>query len=538
MENGTQKGQLQRKMFVWLSIFVVLVATVMISLASIEINSLIDDAFSQSAMNTARAISALLDLNKLNRYYYTGEKDEYYENVRLNLKKVLEITSLDYAAVVAYEDNKITVIWDVSLDNDKEVADLGYMVPVSGAAASDVQTNVVETGVDSAVEFYNTQKDGQRVSVAVRATDEDFNGPVYLVCLDLSCASARLSFGRFWTFSVLMTMLVLLIGGTITYSIIQRGVIKPIVLMSKAAANIVNTTRNESFNSMSGLKISNDDEIGDLWRTMSKMENDLKQYTEELKTITAEKERIITELDTAKTIQASMLPSIFPPFPDRKEFSIYASTKTAREVGGDFYDFFFVNNNYLVLVVADVSGKGIPAALFMMTAKTLLRYESETTLSPRIIFEKVNRQLYENNKADMFVTAWIGIMNVKTGHVVAANAGHQYPVKRDRDSLFRMMSDKHGFVMAAFDDTVYQEYEFDIDEEGTLVLYTDGVTESINCQMQQFGVNGMLNALNRNPDDGPEGLIKRVNQELAEFAGQEQQYDDITLLVIKRNKME
>lgn len=541
MKKENQKGRLQRKILVWLSIFVVLVSTFMISLASVEINALIDDSFSQSAINTARAISVLLDREKMNKYYSTGVKDEYYENTRLNLKKALEMTSLEYASVVAYKDGMFTYIWDVGIDDNKKLADLGVTLPAEGNLSNSVQANMIEAGGESVVEFYNTRKDGRRISVVVKVTDEDDDAgdePLFLVSIDLSSASARIYFGHFWVFSVLVTMLILVIGGAITYSIIQRGVIKPVVKLSKAAANILSSTRSESFDSMSGLDIENDDEIGDLWRTMSQMEKDLKLYTEELTTITAEKERISTELDTATTIQASTLPSIFPPFPNRKEFSIYASMNPAREVGGDFYDFFLVDEDHLALVVADVSGKGIPAALFMMTAKTLLRYESEVTSSPKVILEKVNRQLYENNKADMFVTVWLGIMNVRTGHVVASNAGHQFPVIRDGKGPFRMMPDKHGFVMAAYDDIVYQEYEFNVEKEGALVLYTDGVTESINSRMQQFGINGMLSALNRVPDDGPEELIKRVNGEIAEFVGQEQQYDDITLMIIKRNKTE
>ena len=190
------------------------------------------------------------------------------------------------------------------------------------------------------------------------------------------------------------------------------------------------------------------------------------------------RQRIETELNVATQIQADMLPNIFPAFPERPEFDIYASMTPAKEVGGDFYDFFLVDNDRLAIVIADVSGKGVPAALFMVIAKTLLKNAVQMGLSPKEALEKVNNQLCENNEAEMFVTAWLGVYEISTGKLTAANAGHEYPAIRREGGQFELFQDPHGFVLAGMEGTRYQEYELEIGVGDTLFLYTDGVAEA------------------------------------------------------------
>ena len=178
------------------------------------------------------------------------------------------------------------------------------------------------------------------------------------------------------------------------------------------------------------IEMKTGDEIEDLGHSFNYMLEELEIYIDNLAKVTAEKERIGAELSVATQIQASMLPCIFPAFPDRPEFDVYATMQPAKEVGGDFYDFFLVDEDHLALVIADVSGKGVPAALFMVIAKTLLKNSAQTGASPKEILEKVNNQLCENNDAEMFVTVWIGILQISTGKIVCANAGHEYPAIR------------------------------------------------------------------------------------------------------------
>ena len=248
-----------------------------------------------------------------------------------------------------------------------------------------------------------------------------------------------------------------------------------------------------------------------------------------------EKERIGTELRVATQIQASMLPCLFPAFPEREEFDIYASMTPAKEVGGDFYDFFLVDDDHLALVIADVSGKGIPAALFMVTAKTMLKNAAQADLSPKAVLEQVNGQLCENNEAEMFVTVWFGIYEISTGKLTAANAGHEYPALRRSGGAFELVRDRHGFVLAGMEGSRYQEYEMQMQPGDALFVYTDGVTEATNGADVLYGTDHMLGALNRAPDVGPRELLRSVKTDVERFVGDAPQFDDITMLAIQRN---
>ena len=245
------------------------------------------------------------------------------------------------------------------------------------------------------------------------------------------------------------------------------------------------------------------------------------------------RQRIETELNVATQIQADMLPRIFPAFPEREEFDIYASMTPAKEVGGDFYDFFLVDDDHLALVIADVSGKGVPAALFMVIAKTLLKNAAQTGLSPKSVLEKVNNQLCENNEADMFVTAWLGVYEISTGKLTAANAGHEYPALRRVEGGFELVRDRHGFVLAGMENARYREYELTLEPGDALFVYTDGVAEATDASNTLYGTGRMLAALNARPG-GPEALLAAVRDDIDRFVGDAPQFDDITMLAIQR----
>ena len=248
----------------------------------------------------------------------------------------------------------------------------------------------------------------------------------------------------------------------------------------------------------------------------------------------AARQRIETELNVATQIQADMLPRIFPAFPERREFDIYASMTPAKEVGGDFYDFFLVDEDHLAMVIADVSGKGVPAALFMVIAKTLLKNAVQMGSSPRQALEKVNNQLCENNEAEMFVTVWLGVYEISTGHLTAANAGHEYPAIRRAGGRFELFKEPHGFVLAGMENARYREYELEIGVGDTLFLYTDGVTEATDGANTLYGTDRMLAALNRNCQLDPERLLHEVKADLDGFVGAAPQFDDITMLSLQR----
>jgi len=279
--------------------------------------------------------------------------------------------------------------------------------------------------------------------------------------------------------------------------------------------------------------IPNRDEIGLLAGSIDRMEEQIQSYMKDLTRITAEKERISTELSLATQIQAGMLPSIFPPFPNRREFALFASMDPAKEVGGDFYDFFLIDDDHLCIVMADVSGKGVPAALFMMASKIILASCAMLGRSAAEILTKTNEAVCSNNQQEMFVTVWLGILEISTGRLTAANAGHEYPALRRASGEFELYKDRHGLVIGAMDGARYKEYQLQLEPGDKLFVYTDGVPEATDGANRMFGAARMLQALNTARDAAPEEIVKTVRAAVDGFVRDAEQFDDITMLCME-----
>ena len=285
------------------------------------------------------------------------------------------------------------------------------------------------------------------------------------------------------------------------------------------------------------IKISSNDELGQLAQVYNKMKSDLKKSIEENANKRAEIERINAELNVATDIQASMLPSVFPPFPDRNEFDLCASMIPARHVGGDFYNFYFINRDNLAVVIADVLGKGVPAALFMVVTKTLIE-NCSFCKSPKTVFETVNKKLLRNNEAEMFVTAFMGFYNIPSGKFVYVNAGHNPPLLKKRGDDFKFLKTDPCFVLAWDEDAKYIENEVTLENGDVLYLYTDGVTEAMNRNLDLFTEERLVAALNHNRDASCRELLHAVKKEVDNFCGGAEQADDITMLALKIGKPE
>ncbi len=236
------------------------------------------------------------------------------------------------------------------------------------------------------------------------------------------------------------------------------------------------------------------------------------------------------DMSLAAIIQENILPKNFPYLPERTEFDLYASMTPAKEVGGDFYDFFMVDEDHLALVMADVSGKGIPAALFMMVSKSLIKSDILNGLSPSQALYDVNNQLCESNKAELFVTVWLAIIDVKTGEGVSANAGHEHPVIRGSNGKYELIKYKHSPAVATMENTRFRERSFKLDPGESIFVYTDGVPEANNDENELLGDERMLQALNKDPDATPEQVLNNVMESISEFTGDAKQFDDITML--------
>lgn len=280
-------------------------------------------------------------------------------------------------------------------------------------------------------------------------------------------------------------------------------------------------------------KLILNNEIGELATDVADLSRELDNYLEEIKKITSEKERIGVELNLASRIQHGMIPHVFPPFPDRDEFDIYASMDTAREVGGDFYDFFMIDEDHLGLVMADVSGKGIPAALFMMISKTVLENVAMLGGGAEEILGRTNDLLSSNNQVEMFVTVWVGILEISTGIITAANAGHEYPVLKKPDGEYELVKDKHGLVIGGMEGFEYESYEIKMEPGSKLFLHTDGIPEATDIDKNMFGIERMLDALNSKPDADPNEILEVVKQKIDEFVQDAEQFDDLTMMCVE-----
>lgn len=327
------------------------------------------------------------------------------------------------------------------------------------------------------------------------------------------------------------TLCVLLLTAVFILLLLNSIAVRPLVWIQKSV-------REYKENKDSGTvvayteKLHSRNEVGLLAKDISDMAVEIDRFTEEVSSLSAEKERISTELSIASKIQLQMLSTDFP---ERREFALAASVTPAREIGGDFYDFFYIDEDHLALVMGDVSGKGVPAALFMVAAILLIRNTAmaEHDHSPAMILNKVNEQLTKNNKEMMFVTVWLGILTISTGQVIQANAGHEDPALRRKDGEFVYLERKHGLVLGALKGTKYTEDVFALTPGDTLFIYTDGLPDASNGEGKRLGHERALESLNRFRDDPPGALLTHLHAEVDAYVGGAESFDDLTMMALR-----
>ncbi len=490
----------------------------------------LEDQLIQTAFNLAQTIAAEVDPESIDRYLKSGQEDDAYWETRDHIINIQESNHIVYAVVTKPTQEGFYYIYDT--DQSDEAFALGDFQEFYPGDFLDNKQNFLSGNIIEPI--ITDYEFGWLISALVPIKDESGIMHGY-VNVDLSMTEIKDMEQDFLIklAGILISLTLLLVVLLLTAT--RRILVTPINRLALATGDFVRRReREEGVNGILELPgLDTRDELGHLYRSIRKMEADIYAYIEDLTTVTAEKERIGAELDVAKHIQASMLPCIFPAFPDRTELDIYATMTPAKEVGGDFYDFFFVDEDKLALVMADVSGKGVPAALFMVIAKTLLKNVTQTGLSPKTVLEKVNNELCVNNEAEMFVTVWLGILEISTGRLTCANAGHEYPVIRRAMGDYELIKDKHGFVLAGMEGSRYKEYELQLEPGDRLFLYTDGVAEATNIHNELYGTNRMLVTLNRNKDESCEVLLRCLKDDIDAFVGEAPQFDDITMLSLE-----
>ena len=342
----------------------------------------------------------------------------------------------------------------------------------------------------------------------------------------MSVYQEKMSHSRTMANILLLVVMVLTLTGAL---VLGKRIVKPLNTITRRISEL--SEGNLEFKMEGAYKTG--DEVEELAQSFAAISHKTVEYMQKIVQVTAEKERIGTELALATQIQGAMLPHIFPAFPDRSEFDIFASMDPAKEVGGDFYDYFLIDNDHLGLVIADVSGKGVPAALFMMASKIILQSVAMMGHSPAEILARTNNAIYTNNEAEMFVTVWLGILELSTGKLTAANAGHEFPALRQPGAPFELYKDRHGFVIGGMENVRYKEYQIQMEPGSKIFVYTDGVAEATNAEKELFGTERMIEALNTDPDAAPQQILKNVRSSVDAFVEDAEQFDDLTMLCLE-----
>ena len=520
-----------------------LVLTIAISLFSYATSkSYLEEMYAERVMTNSNAIAAMLDVENVKTILAEGGDGtpEYKEMYDLfnQLKKDGDITYLslvvpDEDSVCFYIDAMVEEMGDDPANQLPYGSDILYVDAANPDDPADMEKYITiweryrdNKGIDTPLVTDNDY--GYNYTGVSVILDENGNAIAEIqYILDMSEVRAYLN-------SFLINMLLIsfaIIGITIILYIffVRKMVTKPVGKLTAFTQEITKTGTFENQH----IDIKTGDEIESLSQSFNFMLAELENYIANLSKVTAEKERIGAELDIAKHIQASMLPCIFPAFPERKEFDIYATMEPAKEVGGDFYDFFMVDDTHLAIVMADVSGKGVPAALFMVIGKTLIKDHTTPGRDLGKVFTEVNQLLCESNSEELFITAFEGVLDLVTGEFVYVNAGHEMPFICKAGGDFEPYKIRAGFVLAGMEGMKYRAGSTRLEPGDKIFQYTDGVTEATNLKNELYGMNRLGAILNKVKGGTPNDILPAIKKDIDEFVGDADQFDDITMLCLE-----
>ena len=467
--------------------------------------------------------------DKLEQYARDGLKSDEYKDTLIKLANLTENTDISFLYVIIpdmpdckYKTYVFNVV-NTKLRNKFNPYHAGYKEDTSDTSAARFKRLMEKGGLEMDSAMFSPSGARTRVSLAVR----DSSGKkVGVICVEKQMDTVTSVLKNYIRIDLLYAPIVSLLFFICFGAFISKKFVRPIVCITKEAKDFAS---HDAHFSDKLKRIHSDDEIETLARAIEKMGIDIQIYIKDLMRVTSEKERISAELSVASGIQAGMLPKNFSPYPDHPGIQLYASMLPAKEVGGDFYDFFWTGKDKLWLVMGDVSGKGVPAAMFMVIAKALIRNAATQDYEPSEICERVNNQLCKENEQGLFVTCWLGCVNLSTGLMKYANAAHNPPVLYDGQN-YKFLSEKSGIMLAAMEDSEYVEHEIQLKKGSRIFLYTDGVTEAQNKDHQLFGEDMLLGALAKNAALTAKEKIEAINADVERFAGGEPQADDITSL--------
>jgi sigma-B regulation protein RsbU (phosphoserine phosphatase) len=468
-------------------------------------------------------------------YWVKNEPDEEWEDTNKKLDTLTNTSDLAYiyVSVISPDYKQRTYVFDtvnkLSLEAGSKVIPFGTVSSLENKDEEYINNLklVIEEGKNYTSFTYKDEGGHVTTAIPLFGTDGKVTAIMSIVKPMNEIKEHRKNFLRSIIISAtILTLLFIALYALLLYF----GIIRPIVFITHETSHFA-----EHHGELTGIlkKIRNRDEIGKLAKAVEKMSRDMNKYIEDLTHATAEKERLGAELNVARQIQAEMLPRVFPPYKNHPELELYASMTPAKEVGGDFYDFYLLDDDHFAMVVGDVSGKGVPAALFMVITKTLLKDTAEHEYNPAKIFEHVNKILCEGNESGLFVTCWMGILTLSTGELNFANAGHNAPIIKNGGEI-KYLSTKPNLMLAAMDGIPYTNNTLKLTKGDRLFIYSDGITEATNDYNELYGEERLLSVLKSVQNNGisSRDLLDIVRNDLNDFVLDAPQFDDITMLAM------
>ncbi len=532
---------LRMKLLLAIALLVLVLSTVVVCVSYFTYRNTMNEHYETLGENIARTAISLMDEEQMrmfkNGVFEGGEavmQTAEYRNVLSLLKDIKNSNDVLYLYMIYPTEQGSYFLFDT--DESEESCPYGFFMEYYEGSFDSIVGDLVAGNRVPAV--ISDEEYGWIISISYpyKSSDGELLG---YVCADIPMDNVVRDRQNY-----LLTTLLLLAGVTAAFAVLYYILfnyvfVRPIKRMAGAAAEFVSGGQDGEFSSsIASLSVRSHDELRLLCNSMKTMEQNIREYVNNLREVTSEKERIGAELDVARHIQSSMLPCIFPAFPERREFDIYATMTPAKEVGGDFYDFFMVDERHLAIVMADVSGKGVPAALFMVIGKTLIKDHTTPGRDLGEVFGEVNRLLCESNSEGLFITAFEGVLDLFTGEFRFVNAGHEMPFI-GRKNVFHPEKIRPGFVLAGMEEMRYRSGVLYLDAGDKLFQYTDGVTEATDAANTLYGMERLEATLSAHGADTPQQICEAVKEDIDAFVKDAPQFDDITMLCLEfKEKMQ
>lgn len=519
-----------------------------------KFNDMLLDRYNSEAVTTATSSLHLVNEDHIEAYLLNADKitgktpigedendikalKEEFDKTNALLQKFCESEDVAILYFIIPDRDNYSVYYSIfNCPNSKHVP---YSAWVLGTRQEHKQPNeydaiykdIMEGKKEVATVMRKTKENGALPHINSLVAVKDSTGKVVGIVTVQHTMGLLTKWGTAYTLLIVITTLALSVVSVFCYILlVRKQFITPIQTIINEAQ------RFSKENSEPDVPIDGDIskiyEISALGEAVGQMEFDTLKYIQNLSQAIADKQKIAAELDIARQIQSAMMPRKFPAFPNRHDFDLYASMTPAKAVGGDFYDYFLIDDDHLGMVIADVSGKGVPAALFMMVSKILIKERALLGGTPAETLEFVNDRICSNNEADLFVTVWFGILELSTGKIIAANAGHDNPAVM-RNGRFDYIKSKRGIVVGAMSDAKYTNFEFKLEKKDKIFLFTDGVPEATDTDKNMFTLDRTLETLNAHAEEDPKSIVDAINELLDKFVGDAPQFDDITMLCVE-----